>query len=366
MIHSAFGIFHSQFDFQSTVNCQLISYLCFMILITGASGELGAQVLFDLVKAGKKVRALRRNTTDLSHIRTVFHHYSEEPERLFNEVEWVEGDLLDIFSLEDALEGIDEVYHCGAIVSFLKKDHQPMLRVNTQGTANLVNACLQKKIRKLCHVSSIAALGRPEIEEKVIDEELSWKTSRNNSVYAISKYGAEREVWRGVAEGLNAVIVNPGIILGIAKNQKGSSRLFITVRNGLMFYPPGMNGFVDVLDVSRAMIQLMESDIAGERFILTGVTLSYRELFSLIAEHFGRPAPRWKTNLLLTEIAWRAEGVRSAMIRKKPLITKETARTSRIRFYYSNEKIKKVLGFEFTPTKKTIRRYCEHYQNNIR
>lgn len=322
---------------------------------------MGAQVLLDLVSSGKKVRALRRNTTDLSHVNTVFHHYSDEPERLLSEVEWVEGDLLDIISLEDALQGVDDVYHCGAIVSFLRKDHQNMLQVNSVGTANLVNACLENGVRKLCHVSSIAALGRPEEEGRIIDENLYWKTSRNNSIYAVSKYGAEREVWRGIAEGLNAVIVNPGIILGIAKEQKGSSRLFITVRDGLMLYPPGINGFVDVLDVSRAMIQLMESDIAAERFILTGATLPYRDLFSMMANEFGRPAPRWKINLLMTEIAWRIEGVRAVIANRKPLITKETARTSRVKFYYSNEKIKRVLGFEFTPFEETIRRYCEYY-----
>jgi len=295
-------------------------------------------------------------------IKKVFSLYSDEPEKLFSHIEWVEGDILDIFSLEDAMEGVEDVYHCAALVSFLPEDKNRLIRLNTEGTANVVNAAIEKKIRKLCHVSSIAALGRPEDQAELIDENLVWKASRHNSVYAVSKYGAEREVWRGTAEGLDAVIVNPSIVLGVAGPGMGSSRLFNTVYNGLKFYPPGKNGFVDVRDVARAMVMLMDSDIRNERFILNAENLDYIKLFKLMADEMGKPAPSVKVSPLLSGLAWRIEKIRAAITGVKPLITPETAHTAVQRFAYSNDKIKKATGFEFTPIEETIRHFCTVFQ----
>lgn len=328
-----------------------------MILITGATGLVGSHLAYDLVSSGCSVRALKRPDSNLPMIKKVFSLYADDPEGLFNKIEWIEGDVLDIFSLEDAMEGVDEVYHCAALVSFLPEDKKKLLRVNTEGTANVVNASISMKIRKLCHVSSIAALGRPERPAELIDEKLVWKTSRHNSMYAVSKYGAEREAWRGTAEGLDVVIVNPGIILGVAGPGMGSSRLFNTVYNGLKVYPPGMNGFVDVRDVSRAMILLMNSDLKNERFILSGANLEYRKLFTLMADAFGKPAPGLKVNPALSGLAWRIEKLRAAFTGVKPLITRETANTAVQQYTYSSEKIKKAIGFEFTPIEETIRHF---------
>ena len=329
-----------------------------MILITGATGLTGSHLALELTRRGSKVRAMKRKDSSMAMIRKVFDLYAENPEDQFSMIEWVEGDLLDIFSLEDAMEGVEEVYHCAALVSFLPEDKKKLMRMNTEGTANLVNAAIEKKIRKLCHVSSIAALGRPEQQSDLIDENLVWKTSKHNSMYAISKYGAEREVWRGTAEGLDVVIVNPSIILGLAGPGMGSSRLFNTVYNGLRYYPPGQNGFVDVRDVARAMIALMESDIQNERFILNAVNLEYRKLFSLMAEEFGKPAPSVKVSPALSGLAWRIEKLRSAITGVKPLITRETANTAVQQYTYSSEKIKKAIGFEFTPIEDTLRHFC--------
>jgi len=291
-------------------------------------------------------------------IRKVFDLYSPDPVKDFSLIEWAEADIMDIFSLEEAMEGVEEVYHCAAIVSFLPEDRKRLLRINTEGTANIVNAALEKKIRKLCHVSSIAALGRPENQADLIDENLVWKTSRNNSNYAVSKYGAEREVWRGTAEGLDAVIINPSIILGVAGASQGSSRIFNTVWEGLKFYPPGKNGFVDVRDVVKAMILLMNSDIRNERFILSVDNIEYKRLFDLIAAAMGKPAPHLKVSPMLSGFAWRVEKLRSMVTGVKPLITKETAHTAVQQYEYSNEKIKKELGFEFTPIEETVRHFC--------
>jgi nucleoside-diphosphate-sugar epimerase len=334
-----------------------------MILITGATGLVGSHLTFDLLRSGQAVRALRRSSSDPGMLKNVFKLYSDNPEGLFSKIEWVEGDILDVFSLEDAMEGVEEVYHCAALVSFLPEDKKRLPGINTQGTANVVNAALEKKVRKLCHVSSIAALGRPENQSDLIDEKLVWKTSKNNSVYAVSKYGAEREVWRGTAEGLDAVIVNPAIILGVAGHSQGSSRIFNTVWKGLKFYPPGKNGFVDVRDVARAMIMLMQSDIRNERFILSVGNIEYKKIFDMIAVEMGKPVPGIKVSPVMSGFAWRLEKLRSMVTGVKPLITRETAHTAVQHYEYSNEKIKKELGFEFTPIEETVRHFCRIFIN---
>jgi dihydroflavonol-4-reductase len=325
-----------------------------MILITGASGLVGSHLIFELVHSGLPVRALKRPGSSLEMPKKVFSLYSDKPEEEFSKIEWVEGDILDIFSLEDAMVGVDEVYHCAALVSFLPEDKKKLIRINTEGTANVVNAAIAGKVRKLCHVSSIAALGRPENQSDIIDENLVWKTSRHNSIYAISKYGAEREVWRGTAEGLDAVVVNPSIILGVAGPGMGSSRIFNTMWNGLKVYPPGKNGFVDVRDVVRAMILLMKSEIRNERFILNAENLTYSKLFEIMAKAMGKPAPKIKVSPVMSGIAWRLEKMRSMITGVKPLITQETAHTATQHYEYSSDKIRNQLGFRFLPMEETI------------
>jgi nucleoside-diphosphate-sugar epimerase len=333
-----------------------------MILITGATGLVGSFLTLELLQKGMHVRALKRPSRNLKMLTRVFELYSDNPKELLSQIEWVEGDLLDTFSLEDALEGVDEVYHCAALVSFLPGDKDKLMKINIEGTANLVNAALEKKVKKLCHVSSIAALGRPEHQNEIIDEKLVWKTPRNNSNYAISKYGAEREIWRGVAEGLDAVIVNPSVILGVAGPGMGSSRLFNVVWEGLKVYPPGKNGFVDVRDVAKAMVLLMESDISNERFILSAENVSYKHLFDLIAAGFGKRGPQIPVGTFLSRLGWRAELILSWLKGRKPLVTRETARTAVQQYEYSNDKIKQALGFEFIPIEETIQHFCGVFQ----
>ena len=336
-----------------------------MILVTGATGLVGSFLILELLKKGRTVRALKRRTSDLTMIRNVFGRYAENADDLFSRIEWMDGDILDIFSLDDSMEGVGEVYHCAALVSFLPGDRRKLMKVNVEGTANVVNAALEKKISKLCHVSSIAALGRPENQNEVIDESLIWKTSKNNSNYAVSKYGAEREVWRGVAEGLDAVIVNPSVILGVAGPSMGSSRLFNVVWEGLKLYPPGQNGFVDVRDVAAAMVLLMESDIRNERFILNAENVTYKRLFDLIAEGFGKKGPQFGVNPFLSGLSWRVEKILSLLKSRKPLVTRETARTAVQRYEYSNQKIRRALSFEFISIEETIRHFCGVYRDSL-
>jgi len=332
-----------------------------MIFVTGGTGLLGAYLLLDLTRKGNKVRALKREGSSLRVVENIFRYNDNRAEALLKQIEWVNGDICDIYSLEDALEGIEFVYHCAAMVSFDPKDRDKMMRVNIEGTANVVNASLLKGVKKLCHVSSIAALGRAE-QEKVVTEKTTWKSSKQNSNYAISKYGGEREVWRGTEEGLNAVIVNPSIIIGMGDPDKGSSKLIATVDGISLFYSNGINGFVDVRDVARAMVLLMESPIINERFIVNGDNYSYRRLFELIALNLNKTKPRFALPNLLLATWWRIEKFRGLITGSTPIITKETARTSRHQYHYSGEKLKQKTGFNYTSPEETVAEACRIYK----
>lgn len=326
------------------------------ILITGGTGLLGSQLVFDLVMSAEKVRVLKRTTSSTALLKKKF---KQQP-HLYNEIEFVDGDVLDIFSLEDALDGISHVYHCAAMVSFLANDNNLMQQINADGTANVVNACLHKGIKKLCHVSSVAALGRTE-KGDVIDENAVWENSNYNTNYAISKYNAEREAWRGIAEGLNTVMVNPTVIIGEGNFKTDSSVLFANVYKGLKFYSEGVNGFVDVRDVSRCMIELMNRDISNERFVISGDNKSYKEVLFTIADKLQVKRPSIKVNAMLAEVAWRTEMLKSFFTGSKPMVTKETARTALNRHYYSSEKIKKALGIDFISLGASIKHWANFF-----
>src|SRR5665647_1618417 len=227
-----------------------------MILVTGGTGLVGSYLLYELTRKGHKVKALLRPGKKSYETRKLFNCLSAENEHLIDQVEWVEGDVLDPFSLQQAMQGVEYVYHCAAMISFNPRELKAMLAVNVEGTANIVNASIENGIKKLCHVSSIASLGQAEKGE-MIDEMAKWKTSHINSGYAISKYGGEREVWRGIEEGLNAVIVNPSVIIGAGCHRKATNKLFHNIENFLPYYISGINGYVDIRDVVNAMIILM-------------------------------------------------------------------------------------------------------------
>ena len=330
-----------------------------MILLTGGTGLLGSHLLLDLITAGHKVRATKRATGNTEMVRRVFSYYTSNPDELAGKIEWVNADLLDFGAIEDAMAGISEVYHAGAVVSFYPQDHNKMLKVNIEGTANLVNQAIESGVKKFCCVSSIATLGRAENNE-VSTEETYWVPSKKNSVYGISKYGAEREVWRGMEEGLNAVIINPSVILGPGFWNENSG-LFRLVSEGLKFYTRGVNGYVGVRDVSRAMIGLMDENHFGQRFICSAANLSYQELFILIAKHLGKPAPFFNVPPAMTSIAWRVEAVRAFITGSKPEVTREMATTTAQVYTYSSEKLQNALGFKFQPVEETIREVCEVY-----
>lgn len=335
-----------------------------MILVTGATGLVGSYLLHYLLKDGQKVRALLHSKKSLDRTRHIFRSLSDDADELINQVEWIEGDVLDVMLLSDAMKGVREVYHSAAIVSFDQADKDIMMKVNVEGTCNVVNMALEAGVAKLCHVSSIASLGRTD-ESNLIDENSEWRNSNANTVYARSKYMSEREVWRASAEGLPVVIVNPSIIFGYGHPEKGSTRIFKTIHNMPYFYGKGINGFVDVQDVVRAMIALMNSDIQNERFVVSGGNFSYKEIFCMIAAGFQKPQPRLAIPSIVLDTVCFIEAFRSKLTGDKPFITKETARTSRNDYYYSSEKLINAINFKFTPMEETIGSLCKAMQSEF-
>lgn len=314
-----------------------------MVLVTGATGLVGSHLIKALLQKGEQVRAL--------------YHSALPPADLQN-AEWVKCDILDIIALEEVLKDVKQVYHCAAIVSFNPKRKHLLYQTNIEGTANIVNACLDAGIEKLVYVSSVAALGKISNGE-LISEAIQWNNENDNSEYGKTKYLAEMEVWRGIAEGLNAVIVNPGIILGSGDWNKGSIEIFKTIYKEFPWYSEGVNGFVDVADVVNAMILLMESNIQAQRFILSVDNLSYKALFTEIAYCFNKKPPHKNVSPLIAAFVWRVEKIKSLLTGKDPMITKETAHSALAKVYYDNGKLKKFLPqFKYTPLKVSLQRIC--------
>ncbi len=336
-----------------------------MILVTGGTGFVGAHVLFELLKNGNKVRALKRKNSNLQLVEKIFSYYTPAALQLLSQIEWVTGDVNDINSLNKAMHGIQQIYHCAAVVSFEPKAKDNMFKTNVNGTANVVNAALKNSVEKLCYVSSIAAIGRTENND-IITEETAWKSSDRNSNYAKSKYAAEREVWRGIEEGLDAVIVNPSVILGPGDWEQGSSKIFEMLWKGTKFYTTGVNGFIDVKDVAKVMMQLMNSAVVNQRYILSGENLSYQNLFTKIMKAYHKKPPFMKAGLWLLNIAWRVEKVKSMLLHIQPLITRETVNTSQNKYFYSSDKIKKQLSFDFIPIDKCIADTCFLFEKDHR
>jgi dihydroflavonol-4-reductase len=315
-----------------------------MVFVTGATGLVGSHLVQALVQQGKPVRALYRSAIPT---------YAGA-----DNVEWIQGDILDVIALEEALVGVEQVYHCAAIVSFNPKNIQALFQTNVEGTANVVNACISAGVQKLLYVSSVAALGRMH-RESDIDENMQWSPKANNSEYGKSKYLAEMEVWRGIGEGLKSVIVNPTIILGAWDWNSGSTQIFKSVYNEFPWYTEGVTGFVDVADVVRAMQLLMESNISAQRYILNAVNLPFKEVFTIIAECFGKRPAHKKVTPFMAGLIWRWEAVKYRLTGISPLITKETAASAQAKVFFKNGKLlQQFPSFKYASITESISRIC--------
>src|SRR6187549_750731 len=325
------------------------------ILVTGGTGFIGAYIIKELVEKNYDVRAIRRS------IKLPFFISHD----LLNKVEWVTGDVLDVISLNEAMQDVDAIIHSAAVVSFDKRERAQMYNTNVDGTANVVNLALENGLKKLVHISSISALGRTATGEKV-NEEKKWLNSKLNSHYGISKNKAEMEVWRGMGEGLDAVIINPSTVLGFGNWHDSSCAIFKNTYKGFPWYTKGVNGFVAVEDVAKIAVLLMESSITEERFIINHENWEFRKLFDIIADGFRKKHPKWEATPFLSSIAWRMEKIKSFLKNAKPLLTKETARIALSNTYWQNDKILKALpGFSFITLESSITKACKNYADAV-
>ena len=352
-----------------------------MILVTGGTGLLGSHLLAKLVREHKEVVALKRPSSDLTEVRRVFGYYAAQEDNpsiggasdgagegagdadeLFCRVRWVDADLLNPVDMEEALRGVEQVYHCAGMVSFQPRDRRKMIRFNTDSTACMVNACLSTGVQKLVHVSSTSAVGR-STDRSPANESLIWSYGKTNTGYSESKFRSEMEVWRGMEEGLNAVIVNPSIILGAGFWERGSSSMFSRVAGGLRHATPGITGYVGVQDVVSAMISLMDSDISGERYIISEGNYSYKQVFEMIGAALGI----WK-DLKTVSPSLLRKLVRldafASLFRGSRQITSEHVRAAFGEAHFSSEKIKEAIGMEFTPLDQVIPEVAGHYQKD--
>jgi len=324
-----------------------------MVLVTGGTGLLGSHVLFKLTSENGPIRALYRNPHRKDLVKSVFNYYDpENGSERYKKIEWFKGDILDIASLEEGMKNISLVYHCAGLVSFEKRKFNELMKVNREGTANVVNCCLSSGVEKLCHVSSTAALGGTPTE--LIKEEVKWKKGPETSGYSISKYSAEKEVWRGIEEGLSAVIVNPSVIFGAGNWEESSLAIFRTVNKGLNFYTTGKNAFVDARDVADIMVQLMNSPIKNERFLCISENLHFKDLVEMIAKQLGKTPPQKAAPEWAMAIVWRMVWLISRLKGNSPTITKESASTAFKSMEYDNSKIIKALNFKFRTIADTI------------
>jgi len=318
-----------------------------MILVTGANGLVGSHLITYLLQQGKRVRAT---------------YHNNKPTLQHPQLEWLQTNILDVIDVEEAMLGITHVYHCAAVVSFQKGEQTQLFKTNIEGTANIVNACIDAGVEKLLFVSSVAALGRIR-EDEWINETMKWTPETSNSAYGKSKYLAEMEVWRGIGEGLQAVIINPTIILGAANWNTGSAGIFKSAYEAFPWFTDGISGFVDVQDVVKSMVLLMESSIAGERFIVSAENIAYKTIFSTIAKNFGKKPPYKKVTPLIASIVWRIEVIKAFFTGKKPLLTKETAATAQAKVHFNNGKLLEFLpSFTYTPISNCIERVCKEFK----
>jgi len=323
-----------------------------MILVTGGTGLVGSHLLLQLVQNKEGIRAIYREGSNLKRVTTIFSYYVENSQELFDKIEWVKADLLDIPALELAFLDIEYVYHAAAFISFNPKKYSQLKKVNVLGTANIVNLCIANRVKKLAYVSTIGTIGR-SLKNQEATEENEWKEDHTN-VYALTKYNAEMEVWRASQENVPVVIINPGVIIGPGFWESGSGAFFTTANKGYSYYPPGGTGFIAVMDVVKILVQLMTLPIQNERFIAVSNNLSFKEILSFIATNLDRNIPKKELKIWQLQIGRYVDWLICLVTKKERRITKKSIFSLKNREIYSSEKIVKTISLEFEDIKKTI------------
>ncbi|NBC84289.1 MAG: NAD-dependent epimerase/dehydratase family protein [Bacteroidetes bacterium] len=326
-----------------------------MILVTGATGLVGSHLALELVKRGETVRGTYQHETSLKKVKETARLYGSEYLEYYQQIDWVEAEITDYGGIYQAIENVNQVYHCAGMISFHPGDKRKLLEVNYRGTRNIVNACLEKKVDAFCMMSSIAALGKPN-DEQWYTEESFWKNSKSKGGYGYSKYMGEMEVWRAISEGLNAVIVNPSVIIGAGHWNSGSGLLFSRIHKGLRYYTPGVTGYVDVHDVVNTSIKLMEQKAFGERYILNAQNLSFQEIFESIAHNLQKNSKLKRANYRLVRFICRLEWLKWKLTGIKPRITIQNLKSAFDKKYYANQKVCDQLDYRFLPIDASIER----------
>lgn len=326
-----------------------------MILVTGGTGLVGAHLLFELCQVHTAIKATYRSESKIEQVKKVFSYYTDNTDSLLKNITWIKADVNDIPSLVPAFEDIQKVYHAAALVSFDPKDDKKILKTNIEGTANIVNLCIANNVKKLCFVSSIAAIG-PSVNDQVVTEENEW--TEGTSTYGISKHYAEMEVWRGTQEGVKAIIVNPGVIIAPGYWKSSSGSFFHQAAKGPNYYLPSGTGFVGVNDVTNAMIQLMESTIANERYILVNQNWTYKKLARLLAEGLKKPIPQKEIKPWMLELFWRWDWLRSTLFGKRRRLSKNVANFFKSTETYDNTKLQNDLDFTYENLERSLEKYC--------
>ena len=334
-----------------------------MILVTGGTGLVGSHLLLELVKSGKKVRAIHRKNSDFKAVKNVFSYYIpfDEIDFLFDQIEWKEANLNDIPALAETFSEITTIYHCAALISFNPSDEKALRKINIEGTANIVNLCVALKVEKLCFISSIATMDL-SLGEKFVTENFTWHPEKNHSEYAISKHGAEIEIWRGSQEGVPAIILNPGIILGPGFWDSGSGQLFKKINEGLNYHFPKTTGFVGVKDVVKAAITAMQSTIQNEQYIVVAENLSFEEVLGLVAESIQKPSPKKTLKPWMIFIGWIYQSATNLLFGTKRFLKKEDYKLLFEHSFYSSEKLKSEFEFEYTPIREVILKTGEKFR----
>lgn len=340
-----------------------------MILLTGATGLLGMHVLYDLCVAEIPVRALFREKNRISQVENLFMFYSKENgKNLFNQVVWCQGDVEDLFSLEEAFKNVTQVIHCAAMVSFKNDDFRKLVKVNRSGTANMVNMALKHGVTWFCHVSSTAAIGKgPGNVNLHLNENSKWLSDVPVSGYSMSKHLAEKEVWRGIEEGLPAVIVNPSVIFGPGNWDESSLTIFRAVKRGLKFYAPGANAFVDVRDVAERILFLMSVKVTDKRFLIVGENITFKKMTSSIAKRMGLKEPSIPVKPWFMGIAWRIAALFSFLTRKPTALTKEATESAFSITSYDTSKMDALYKKDYTKLNDSIDCVIafEAFKNNL-
>lgn len=305
------------------------------IVVTGATGLVGAHVVACLLAQGKKVCAVRRETSDIGYVERIVRYYGIE---VAGNLEWVVGDVRDRLAMSEIIKGAAEVYNCASMMSFDKKERDLMWSVNVDGTANVVEVALESNVESFCHLSYVGAIGHTS-DGSQIDEMTVYQPDDKRTVYSQSKFRQEMEVWRGIEHGLNAVIVNPGIVVGpYSESEKAIMAGDIASELGI-----GSMGYVDVRDVAKAMTELVEAKKYGERYILVSENISTTKLKEMYEKEGGVALKRNMSSI--------GKALKKAIAGNKTLADSVKIAGSRI---YVSKKVKEAINIEFTPIEQSI------------